>query len=202
MSSPIDDYLDALRRELPWPRRRLEREIRAHLEEAAARRMSEGEERTAAERAAIEHFGAVAEVAAAVSAEGGPMLSPSARRWLPAVAALLTLPTLVFVVVNVIEIVAGNDGGVGVFGDSLNGWETPLSLLLSLGPLTSLVLIALATMRVRLSRTECGLEAQVHVRLSRATAILTVLVALVTVGVAAYLLSEHVFCVPGSWEIC
>jgi hypothetical protein len=202
MSSPVDDYLDALRRELPWPRRRLEREIRAHLEEAAARRMAEGEEPAEAERAAIEHFGAVAEVAAAVAAEGGPMLSPLARRWIPAVAALLTLPTIVFAAVNLIEILAGNGGGAGVFGDSLNRWETPLSLLLSFGPLASLVLIALATMRVRLSRTERGLEAQVHVRLSRATAVLTALVALVTVGVAAYLLAEHVFCVPGSWEIC
>jgi hypothetical protein len=200
MSSPIDDYLGALRRELPWPRRRLEREIRAHLEEAAERRVHEGFDREAAERAAIEHFGAVAEVAAAASCEGGPMLSPAARRWVPAGAALLTLPTLVFVLVNLVEVLAGNSGGVGVFGDSLAGWETPLNLLLSLGPLASLVLIGLATVRVRVSRNDRGVE--VHVRLSRGMAILTALIAVVAVGVAWYVLSENVFCVPRSWEIC
>jgi hypothetical protein len=202
LSSPIDDYLHALRRELPWPRRRLEREIRAHLEESADRRAREGTDRLAAERAAVAHFGAVAEVAAAVSTDGGPMLSPAARRWIPALAALLTLPTVVFVMVNVIEVLAGNGGGVGVFGDSTERWATPLNLLLSLGPLASLVLIAIATMRVRFSRNEGGLRAQVHVRLSRGMAVLTALVAVVALGVGAYLLSENVFCVPGSWEIC
>lgn len=200
MKSPIDEYLGALKRELPWPRRRLEREIRAHLEEAAERRVSEGATREAAERAAIEHFGAVTEVAAAAAVEGGPVLSATARRWMPAAAALLTLPTLVFVFVNVIETLAGNGGGAGVFGDSLAGWEAPLNLLISLGPLGSLVLIGLATVRVRVSRGDRSVE--VHVRLSRGMAILTALVAIVAAGVAAYLLAENVFCIPESWEIC
>lgn len=202
MTSPIDDYLKALKRELPWPRRRLVHEIRAHLEEARERLVAAGVDRADAERAAVERFGEVSAVAAAICEEGGPMMSPRARRVVPYGVALLTLPTVVFVVANAIETLAGNAGGVGVFGDAFGRWETPLNLLLSLGPFVSLVLIAVAGIRLRVTRRAGGIDAHVHVRLSRGMVVVTILVTVVALGTAGYLLSENVFCVEGSWRIC
>ena len=131
-----------------------------------------------------------------------PTTSPRASRYLPYGVALLMLPTFVFVAANAIETLAGNSGSTGVFEGGLDGWEAPLGVLVAFGPFASLALIAVSSTRVRVTRGVRGLDAHVHVRLSRGMVVVTVLVALVAVGVAGYLLSENVFCVEGSWRIC
>jgi hypothetical protein len=199
---PIDRYLEELSRRLPAESRRLLHEAADHLHEARERFVREGMTPDEAEERAVAGYGTVKEVAAAASQMGGPAMSTPIRRAASIVAFALTLPTLVFVYVNAIEHLAGNSGGIGVYQGTFDDWREQLNMVLTLGPAAAVVLIAMTSVRIRVASIDGHLEANVQIHLTRWMVVVAVLAVLVAVGVLAYLLSENVFCIPGSWEIC
>lgn len=203
MSGAIDRYLLELSRRLPPFAHRLLEESAEHLHDARDRFLAEGMTLDDAERRAVEEYGSVSEVVAAVSENGGPRMSPHARRFVAAVSFLMTLPTLIFVGVNAIEQLAGNSGGIGVFGSTFDPWQVPINLFITFGPAAGLLLVALASVRVRISGERGAREATLHIRLSRPLVIAGVIAALTTAAVFGYLITENVVCMNNPWaEIC
>src|SRR5688500_15603498 len=113
---PIENYLAQLRHQLPYPAPRLIAETREHLMEAKAAGLATGRSQEDAETHAIESYGPVSDVVAAVLKEGSVLLSPRTLQWLAPFVLLMCLPVFIFIFVNVIESLAGNEGGFGVFG--------------------------------------------------------------------------------------
>ncbi|MEA2516493.1 MAG: hypothetical protein QOG16_331 [Actinomycetota bacterium] len=196
MTSPIEQYLIELEARLPMAGRRIVTEARDHLLEERDRLMANEVERMEAERQAVASYGHIEDIVSAVRANGGPVLSPRVIKWIPWVALLLSLPTLVFIAVNVIEEVAGNSGGVGVFGDSLD--HSPLAGLIDrmlvFGPLLAFGLVVLATTNVRFTRQERGFNATIHLRLTGRLLVIGIVSGLVAGAVVAYWLAENMLC--------
>lgn len=200
--SEIDRYVSELTARLPAPAHRLLHETRGHLVEARDRYVSEGLDPREAEARAIAELGDVADLVAAVERDGTPMLSPAVTRWMPRIAFLCVFPALVFLMVNVIEWLAGNDGGTGVFGSSLDEWSGLLNGVVGVGPFVALALILAPAIRVKAMRTETGFDTRVHVRLSWRQTVLGIVTALLALGVAVYLLSDSgLVILPDSWDI-
>lgn len=200
--SEIDRYISELRARLPVPAHRLLEETRGHLHEARDRLVREGVEPDEAQRRAIAEVGDVSELVAAVERDGTPMLSPASSRWMSRLAFVCVAPALVFLMVNVIEWLAGNDGGTGVFGSALQGWNGILEIAVGAGPFVALALILAPAVRVRATRTDAGFDTRVHVRLSWRQTLLGVVTGLLAIGVAVYLLSANgVVILPESWDI-
>ena len=200
--SAIDRYVAELGARLPVPAHRLLHETRDHLVEARDRYVREGLSHDEAEARAVADMGDVSDLVAAVERDGSPVLSPAVTRWMPRLAFVCVFPALVFLMVNVIEWLAGNDGGIGVFGSSLEGGTGILNGVVGAGPFVALVLILAPAVRVQAVRTEAGFDTRVHVRLSWRQTVLGVVTAVLAVGVAVYLLSENgVVMLPGSWDI-
>lgn len=176
--------------------------MRDHLAEARDRLVREGVDPADAEERAVAELGDVSDVVAAVERDGSPVLSPRVTRWLPWLAFVCIFPALVFLMVNVIEWLAGNDGGHGVFGSSLEGSTGLLNGLVGIGPFVAAVLIFAPAVRFRATRTEAGFETRVHVRLTWRQAVLGTVTTLLALGVVVYLLTRSGFVMlPDSWDI-
>ena len=200
--SAIDRYVAELSARLPLPAHRLLHEARDHLVEARDRFVGEGLDPDEAETRAIAELGDVSDLVAAVERDGSPVLSPAVTRWMPRLAFACVFPASVFLMVNVIEWLAGNDGGTGVFGSSLEGWTGILNGVVGAGPFVALVLILAPAVRVQAIRTAAGFDTRVHVRLSWRQTVLGTVTALLALGVSVYLLSEGgVVLLPDSWDI-
>lgn len=188
---PIEDYLRQLRRQLPYPAPRLIAETREHLMEAASVSLAAGFSHRDAEARAVQGYGPVPDVVAAVLNEGSALMSPRIVRWLAPLAVLMCLPTFVFVSANVIETLAGNDGGYGVFGSTFDAWRTQINALLVFGPMVAFALIILASLRFQREKVASGFAVTIELRMSkwtfRAAAIATVVVA----AVVAYGITEN-----------
>ena len=194
---PIETYLWELGRQLPYPAPRLVVEAREHLIDAASKYQSMGDDSEIAERRAVERYGPVEDVVAAVKKEGSPRMSPRALRWILPVAALLTLPSAVFLFTNGIEHLAGSDGSEGVFGAGLDRWQTPVTGLLVLGPPLALALIVLAGTRVDVGRAGGGLNATLDIKLTRGAMFASIAIVLVIAAVVFYGITENLS-TPGS----
>ena len=196
MRLPIERYLDELRRRLPYPAPRIVEETRAHLEEAAERAVGDGKTRQEAEEQAIASYGPVDGVVAAVLREGSPLMSPTFVRWIRPVALLLSLPTAVFVFVNVIEKLSGTDGGPSVFGATFDPWSSQLNNLIVFGPMLGLLLVVISGVRVRREHEVQGFAATVELRMARPTFWVAVVVSVIAASVIAYGLAENY----GEWR--
>jgi hypothetical protein len=196
MTSPIEQYLMELDARLPIPGSRIVAEARDHLLEERDRLMANQVERMEAERQAVASYGPIEDIVAAVRTNGSPVLSPRVITWIPWVALMLILPTLIFIAANVIEELAGNSGGIGVFGDSLD--YSPLAGLIDrmlvFGPLLAFGLVVLATTNVRFTRQERGFNATIHLRLTGRLLMMGVVTGLVAGAVIAYWLAENMLC--------
>lgn len=200
--SEIDRYVSELRARLPAPAHRLLQEARDHLDEARDRFVREGLDPDEAERRAISELGDVSELVTAVERDGTPVLSPASSRWMLRLAFVCVLPALAFLTVNVIEWLAGNDGGIGVFGSAFEGWEGIVNGVVGAGPFAALLLILAPAVRFQATRTDAGFDTRVHVRLSWRQTLLGVVTGLLAAGVAVYLLSANgVVILPDSWDI-
>lgn len=200
--SAIDRYVSELSARLPVSAHRLVHEARDHLAEARDRFVREGLDPDEAEARAVTELGDVSDLVAAVRRDGSPVLSPVVTKWMPRLAFVCVLPALAFLMVNVIEWLAGNDGGTGVFGSSLEGWTGILNGVVGVGPFVALVLILAPAVRVEAIRTETGFDTGVHVRLSWRQTVLAIVTGILALGVALYLLSENgVVMLPESWDI-
>lgn len=196
MSDPIERYLDELRRRLPYPAPRIIEETRSHLQEAAERARDQGMTAEESQEQAIASYGPVDGVVAAVLREGSPLMSPSFVRWIRPAALLLSLPTAVFIFVNVIEKLAGTDGGPSVFGTTFDPWSSQLSNLIVFGPMVAFLLVVASTVRVRREPEVRGFAATVELRMARPTFWVAVVVSLVAASVVAYGLAENY----GEWR--
>ena len=196
MSDPIERYLDELQRRLPYPAPRIVEETRAHLQEAAERAAREGLGPEESQEQAIASYGPVDEVVAAVLREGSPLMSPSFVRWIRPVALLLSLPTAVFIFVNVIEKLAGADGGSGVFGTTFDPWSSQLTNLIVFGPMVAFLLVVASAVRIRREPEVQGFAATVELRMARPTFWVAVVVSLIAASVVAYGLAENY----GEWR--
>lgn len=126
-------------------------------------------------------------------------MSSQWTRWTPALAVAAIVPALLFVAVNTIEWLAGNEGGEGVFGTSLEPWRGEVEAMVGAGPFVALALVLAAAVRVDVSRTVNGFDAHVRVRMSRRMALLFVVSGLLALGVAGYLLTGEGALSVGPW---
>jgi hypothetical protein len=166
-------------------------ETREHLVEATSTSIAQGLAQEEAERRAVDGYGRVADVVAAVNQDGSALLAPSVIRWIAPLAVLMCLPTLVFVSVNLIEILAGSDGSEGVFGTAFDAWRSQINAVIVFGPLLALALIVLTSLRFHRERGMDGFAATVELRMSRWTLRAAVIVSLVAIAVLAYGISEN-----------
>lgn len=121
---------------------------------------------------------------------------------MPWLAFACVFPALAFLMVNVIEWSAGNDGGTGVFGSSLEGWTGVVNAVVGAGPFVALALMLVSAVRVHEPQVETGSGTRVRLRLSPRHAFLTTITALLAIGVAVYLLSQSgAVTLPDSWDI-
>lgn len=194
-NGPVASYLAQLRRELPYPAPRLIAEAREHLLEATAASVATGLSEHDAEARAIESYGSVSEVVSAVLQQGSAMMSPRVARLLVLFSVLLTVPTLVFIFVNVIERLAGSEGSEGVFGSALDAWTSQINALLVFGPLVAVILITITSLRVHRDRGVDGFGATIELRMSRVTFRAALVVFLIAAAVLGYGLAENF----GTW---
>lgn len=190
-NGPVEEYLRHLRRALPYPAPRLVAETREHLEEATSAARARGRSKEEAEAEAVRNYGPVNDVVAAVLTDGSALMSPTAGVWVRVFAVMLCLPTALFVAVNVIETLAGNDGGVGVFGATFDSWRSQINALLIFGPLIALALIVLTGIRVTRERGVNGFAANIEIRMSKWSFRAAVLILIVAVAVIAYGVIEN-----------
>ena len=188
---PVERYLSELRRRLPYPAPRLVAETREHLVEATTASIAAGLQQEEAERRAVQEYGPVGQVVAAVLSEGSGLMSPALVRWIVPLAMLLVLPTAIFVAVNLIERLAGSDGSEGVFGTIFDSWGSQINALLVLGPVVALSLIVVSSVRVHRERGSGGFAATIEVRMSRARFWAAAFVAVISAGVIGYGLIEN-----------
>ena len=188
---PVETYLHELRRRLPYPAPRLIAETREHLVEATSTSLATGLSQEEAERRAVDGYGPVADVVAAVHQNGSALMAPQLIRWIAPIAVLMCLPTMVFVSVNLIEILAGSEGSEGVFGSTFDAWTSEINAVLVFGPLLALALIVLMGLRFHRERGMDGFAATIELRMSRWTFRAAVIVFLVAVAVIAYGVSEN-----------
>ena len=203
MSSSIEGYLRELASRLPVPAPRMIDEVRDHLIEAKNEAVARGLGPREAEAEAIASMGPIEDLVAAVKEEGTPHLSPHLVRWVPWLAAFLMLPLLVFVVVNVIESIAGNGGGTGVFAGfegTFDRWETEIGRLLRLGPFAALLLLVLTRSDLRIAPVAQGFEFSLHARLKGWVLVLAIVASMLAVGVGIYVLNGDA-CLSDSWVI-
>lgn len=200
MSSPIQRYLNELENALPVPSPRTVAEVRAHLLESKQQAVAAGVNPDEAEARAVAAIGPVEDLVAAVKKEGTPHLSPRVVRWVPPLAALLILPTLIFVAVNAIEAAAGNSGGVGVFGGTLDRWQAEINGLLTVGPLAALALLLLSRSNMRVGLVSRGIEFSVQMRFAGWVLVLAVVTVLIALGVVVYLLNGPI-CISKDWML-
>ena len=119
-------------------------------------------------------------------------------RLLPWLAFACVFPALVFLMVNVVEWLAGNDGGPGVFGSSLEPWSGALNAVVGAGPFLAVALLLASAGRVRAVPAEDG----AGVRSSWRVKVLGVVAGLLAMGVVVHLLSRNgVVVLPDSWDI-
>lgn len=131
-----------------------------------------------------------------------PVLAPATARWTPWLAFACVFPALVFLMVNVIEWSAGNDGGTGVFGASLERWTGVLTAVVGAGPFLALAVVGASAMRVETPPADTGSHKRIRLRLSRSQAMLGTVTGLLAIGVVVYLLSENgVVVLPESFDI-
>ena len=193
---PVETYLSELHRRLPYPAPRLIGETREHLMEATSASLAGGLTQEEAERRAVESYGPVDEVVAAVLAEGSALMSPLIVRLLVPFAILLSLPTFVFVFVNLIEEAAGSGGSVGVFGSPVESWGNTVNGLIAFGPFIALLLIVLSSVRVHRDRGVHGFAATIELKMSRAVMWAALVVTLVAGSIFAYGLADNY----GNWR--
>lgn len=202
MNSPIERYLSELQKALPTPNPRILEELRAHLEDSKERAVAAGMDAEDAEAEAVSKVGTVGSVVESVRSEGTPELSPALVKAAPWIAALFALPALIFIMVNLIEVAAGNEGGHGVFGDSLDPWEREVNMLLTLGPVVAFLVMFLTHSHIRFARVTRGFEVALHLRLKGLTLVLVLIAVALTAGVVGYLIAEDVFCTMETFPIC
>ena len=188
---PIERYLRELHSALSYPAPRLIHETRAHLVEAAEEAAVEGASPADAEARAVASYGPVDRVVAAVTTEGSAVLSPRGTAVLSWLGLILCLPTLVFFYVNVIEIVAGNSGGLGVFGSTFDEWSAQIEVLLVFGPLAALALIVMTSLRVERTKGVDGFAATVHLRMTKWSFRAALVILAVVIGVVSYGIVEN-----------
>ena len=188
---PIEIYLRELRTALPYPAPRLVHETRTHLLEATEEEVAGGRSLEEAERHAVERYGPPNEVALSVAEYGTAVMAPRAATALQVAALVLCLPTVLFVAVNAIEMLAGNDGGTGVFGETFDPWRDQINTLLVFGPLAALAFILATSLRVQRARGVPGLALTLDVRMSRRTVWTAAFVAIVAALVIGYGISEN-----------
>jgi hypothetical protein len=188
---PVETYLKQLRARLPYPAPRLMDETREHLVDAVEDATRDGLPPQDAELRAVRGYGAVDEVVAAVMTEGSALMSPHVTRWILPLAGLLTIPAAIFMFTNGIEHLAGSDGSEGVFGAALDRWQTPMNALLIFGPIVALGLIALATVRVQVHRSNGGIDARLELRMSRGVMFAALGIGLVVAGIVVYGVTEN-----------
>ena len=188
---PVETYLHELRSRLPYPAPRLIAETREHLVEATSKSLATGLSQEEAEGRAVDGYGPVADVVAAVHQDGSALVAPQVIRWIAPVAVLMCLPTLMFVSVNLIEIWAGSEGSEGVFGSTFDSWTSEINAVLVFGPLLALALIVLTGLRFHRERGMDGFAATVELRMSKWTFRAAVIVSLVAAAVIAYGVSEN-----------
>ena len=188
---PVETYLHELRRRLPYPAPRLIAETREHLVEATSTSLATGLSQEDAERGAVDGYGPVADVVAAVHKDGSALMAPQLIRWIAPIAVLMCLPTLVFVFVNLIETLAGSDGSEGVFGTAFDAWSREINAVLVFGPLLALALIVASGLRFHRERGMDGFAATVELRMSKWTFRAAVIVSVVVAAVIAYGISEN-----------
>ena len=193
---PVESYLSELRRRLPYPAPRLLGETREHLMESTSASLAEGLSQEEAERRAVEGYGPVDEVVAAVLTEGSALMSPMIIRLLVPLALLLSLPTFVFVFVNLIEEAAGSGGSEGVFGSGVESWGNTLTGLIVFGPFVALLMILLASVRAHRDRGVHGFAATIELKMSRGMMWAALVVTLIAGSISAYGLAENY----GDWR--
>jgi hypothetical protein len=193
---PVETYLSQLRRRLPYPAPRLIGETREHLLEATSVALAAGLSQEEAERKAVDTFGPVDDVVAAVLKDGSAVMSPRVVRWFVPLAVLLCIPTAIFVSANLVEELAGSGGSSGVFGSAFDSWRTQIDALLVFGPMIALALIVLVSLRVHRERGVNGFALTIELRMSRPTFWAAVVVALVAAAVVAYGVLENF----GTWR--
>jgi hypothetical protein len=134
--------------------------------------------------------------------DGRPVLSPALARWMPWLAFASVFPALAFLMVNVIEWSAGNDGGAGVFGSSLEGRTGLVNGVVGAGPFVALALVLASALRVHDDQPDAGSHTRVRLRWSPRLALLAVVAVLLATGVAVYLLTTNgLVTLPDSWDI-
>lgn len=121
---------------------------------------------------------------------------------MPWLAFACVFPAVAFLMVNVIEWTAGNDGGTGVFGSSLEGWTGVVNAVVGAGPFVALTLMLASAVRIHDPEPDAGSGTRVRLRLSPRHAFLVTIAALFAVGVAVYVLSQSgAVTLPDSWDI-
>ena len=193
---PVESYLSELRRRLPYPAPRLIGETREHLMEATSSSLAEGLSQEEAERRAVDGYGPVDEVVAAVLTEGSALMSPMIVRLLVPFAVLLSLPTFVFIFVNMIEEAAGAGGSSGVFGSGIESWGNTINGLIVFGPFVALLMIILSSVRIHRDRGVHGFAATIELKMSRAIMWAALVVSLIAGSIVAYGLAENY----GDWR--
>ena len=193
---PVETYLSELRRRLPYPAPRLIGETREHLMEATSAARSTGASQEEAERRAVEGYGPVDEVVAAVLSEGSALMSPLVVRLMVPIAILLSVPTFVFVSVNLIEEAAGSGGSEGVFGSAVESWGNTITGLIAFGPFVALLMIVLSSVRMHRDRGVHGFAATIELKMSRAVMWAALVVTLIAGSIVAYGLADNY----GNWR--
>lgn len=188
---PVQRYLAELRRSLPFPAPRLVDETREHLVEATAASLALGRSQEEAETEAVRDYGPIEDLVAAVLQDGSALMSPRAAIGIRALALTLCFPTLVFVAANAIELMAGNDGGVGVFGYFFDDWKAPMEALLVFGPLFALGLVIVTSLRISRDRGTSGLAATIEIRMSNWTLLVAVIALITALAVIGYGIAEN-----------
>jgi hypothetical protein len=125
-------YLDAALRSIPEPKRvDVERELRSSIEDSVEERVTNGEERTAAERAVLEGLGDPMLLASAYSGKPnyliGPELYPIFRHIIPRL--MLIIAPIATIGMAALKVIAGSN-----YGDAIAaGISTGITTIINLG---------------------------------------------------------------------
>ena len=119
-------------------------------------------------------------------------------------AALLTVPAVAYLGANLIEWAAGNEGGIGIFGDTFAQWSSlELTALVVGGPICAVALLFISSFHMRdVSREETGISATFELTLSRGRIWVAAVSSLLLAGTIAYGYANYWPCYYNGQSLC
>lgn len=203
MSDAIERFLSELRQSgSSRPSDQTLREIRDHLEDSTQRMRDSGVPEEQARERAVAAFGSPEDLASSLAKEEcettNGVLTRLQRRS-GTIGIALVLPSIAFIVVNLLHFNLGVQGPVGAIAQESASWRIGSAaaavrdVVVIGGPLLAFASFMLGAVHARVGREEGGLSAAISLRPTRAHLVTAVLSVLAMAILAIYVLTENNF---------